>query len=200
MKKTLRITGLVFILIFSGIVLFQNNIVSQSAQKETVESVSYKAQESEYKQEISAEREKYLVDKVIDGDTVIIIRNGEKETVRFIGIDTPESVHPAKPVECFGIEASKYVRELLVGAWVYIESDEAQDIYDKYGRTLGYVWLGDRNINKELVEKGYAYEYTYRVPYKYQDEFNLAEGTYLRVSNLFINGRQGSRLNWLDEL
>ena len=65
----------------------------------------------------------YIVEKVVDGDTLTVSQNGKKETVRLIGINTPETVDPRKTVECFGTEASKKTKELLVGRSVVIESD-----------------------------------------------------------------------------
>lgn len=107
-----------------------------------------------------------------DGDTIIISKDCKPVTVRLIGIDTPETVDPRKPVQCFGKEASEYTKKNLKGKKVQIETDETQDTYDKYGRLLGYVILEDgTNFNERLVEEGYAHEYTYKTPYKYQKEF-----------------------------
>lgn len=118
----------------------------------------------------------YEVLKVVDGDTVSININGDKETLRLIGIDTPETVHPTKPVECFGIEASNRAKELLTDQIVSIEYDDSQGEVDRYGRTLAYIFLPDgRNFNEVMIEEGYAYEYTYNEEYKYQEEFRDAE-------------------------
>ena len=120
--------------------------------------------------------ELYSVIKVVDGDTLAIEMNGQTQTIRLIGIDTPETVHPSKPVECFGVEASSYAKEVLAGTQVSIETDTTQDTYDKYGRLLAYVILEDgTNFNKLMIEEGYGYEYTYSLPYKYQNEFKLAQ-------------------------
>lgn len=111
-----------------------------------------------------------------DGDTIIISKECEPVTVRLIGIDTPETVDPRKPVQCFGKEASEYTKNNLKGKKVQIETDETQDTYDKYGRLLGYVILEDgTNFNLRLVEEGYAHEYTYKTPYRYQKEFKEAQ-------------------------
>lgn len=93
-----------------------------------------------------------LVTEVIDGDT---IRLKTGETVRYIGIDTPETKHPHKPVECFGKEATQKNIELVLGRNVRLIKD-VSDV-DKYGRLLRYVYVGDVFINKELVRQGYAY-------------------------------------------
>lgn len=116
------------------------------------------------------------VDFVVDGDTIKVLINGNVETIRLIGIDTPETVDPRKPVQCFGREASNKAKEILNNQIVYLESDPTQGERDKYQRLLRYVWLGDNtNFNKLMILEGYAHEYTYAVPYKYQTEFKQAE-------------------------
>ncbi|GAG19155.1 unnamed protein product, partial [marine sediment metagenome] len=87
-----------------------------------------------------------LVTRVIDGDT-IEIQGGER--VRYIGIDTPETVHPLEPVEYFGQEATEKNRELVEGKRVRLEKDVEDR--DEYGRLLQYVWLDDIMVNAELV-------------------------------------------------
>ena len=119
---------------------------------------------------------KYKVQSVVDGDTVKLLVDGASESVRLIGIDTPETVHPSKPVECFGLEASKKAKEVLAGQTVGLEKEPTQGERDKYNRLLGYIILEDgTNFNKLMIEEGYAYEYTYSVPYKYQTEFKQAQ-------------------------
>ncbi len=114
--------------------------------------------------------------KVVDGDTVAVLLNNKSQTIRLIGINTPETVDPRKEVECFGKEASDKAKELLTGKKVIIEKDETQDEYDKYNRLLAYIYLEDGTFyNKYMIEEGYAYEYTYDVPYKYQQEFKEAQ-------------------------
>jgi micrococcal nuclease len=113
---------------------------------------------------------------VVDGDTVDVNLDGTVERVRMIGIDTPETVRPNTPVECFGKEASAYTKALLERQAVYVEEDPSQDSRDQYGRLLAYVWLEDgRMANLALVDGGYAYEYTYDQPYKYQRQFRQAQ-------------------------
>jgi len=95
--------------------------------------------------------------KVVDGDTVDIDIDGHTERVRLIGVNTPETKHPTKPIECFGPEASAYLTQLLPkGTTVRIERDvEARD---RYGRMLLYLYLGtnDLFINLDLVARGYG--------------------------------------------
>lgn len=118
----------------------------------------------------------YSVVNVVDGDTIKININGTQTTLRLIGIDTPETVDPRKPVQCFGKEASNKAKELLSGKKVRIEKDLTQGELDKYGRTLAYVYREDGLFyNKYIIEQGYAHEYTYNTPYKYQSEFKAAE-------------------------
>src|SRR3989344_8068933 len=81
----------------------------------------------------------YAVSKVIDGDTISIMKDGKAVTLRLIGLDTPETVDPRKPVQCFGKAASDKAKELLAGTNVRLEFDASQGLLDKYGRTLAYV-------------------------------------------------------------
>jgi len=114
--------------------------------------------------------------RVVDGDTVDVRLDGQVVRLRLIGIDTPEVVDPRRAVECFGREASAKAHELLDGQTVTLEADTTQDDVDRYGRLLRYIWLPDgRLFNQEMIGQGYAFEYTYRVPYKYQAEFKQAE-------------------------
>lgn len=111
--------------------------------------------------------------RVVDGDTIDVEINGKTEPVRYIGIDTPETVDPRKPVQCFGVEASKKNKELVEGKMIRLEKDITDR--DKYNRLLRYVWLGDTLINQSLVEQGYAKSYSYPPDIKYQDKFVAAE-------------------------
>lgn len=118
----------------------------------------------------------YEVVKVVDGDTLDVSIDGKTERIRLIGINTPETVDPRKPVECFGVEASNKAKELLTGKKVSLESDPSQGERDKYDRLLRYVFIeGGININLLLIQTGFAYEYTYDLPYKYQSEFKEAQ-------------------------
>lgn len=120
----------------------------------------------------------YPVVRVIDGDTLVVRKDGENVTIRLIGIDTPEVVDPRKTVQCFGREASEKANALLEGEFVRLESDPTQGEYDKYGRSLAYVFLpSGLNVAEHLIVEGYGHEYTYRFPYKYQENFKTAEDT-----------------------
>lgn len=119
----------------------------------------------------------YLVIKVVDGDT-IEIEGGYK--LRYIGIDTLETVDPRRSVGCFGKEASAKNKELVLGQKVRLEKDVSET--DKYGRLLRYVYIGDIFVNKYLVEEGFAKASSYPPDIKYQDIFRAAEKT-ARESN-----------------
>lgn len=112
----------------------------------------------------------YEVLRVVDGDTIQIDYHGTKEKVRFIGIDTPESVHPngEKNTEA-GKIASNYTKELLTGKKVTLEFDVQER--DKYGRLLAYVYLDGEMLNKKLLADGYAQVATFPPNVKYVDEF-----------------------------
>ncbi len=113
-----------------------------------------------------------LVERVVDGDTIIVHGVGR---VRLIGVDTPETVHPNRPVEFFGKEASAFTRKLVEGKRVRLEYD--QDRKDRYGRTLAYVYLGDGTfVNAEIIGRGYGHAYT-QFPFRHLERFRQLERT-----------------------
>lgn len=107
--------------------------------------------------------------RVIDGDTIEVSMNGRTYTVRYIGMDTPETVDPNKPVQPFGVEASNKNKELVSGKTIRLEKDVSET--DRYGRLLRYVYVGDLFVNAELVKLGYAQVATYPPDVKYVDLF-----------------------------
>lgn len=110
--------------------------------------------------------------RVVDGDTAWFEDVDEYvvHKVRFIGIDTPETVHPTKEVQHFGQEASDFTTEALLGETVYLEYDV--EPHDHYDRHLCYVWLEDGTLfNLTLIEQGYATLMTYPPNVKYVDYF-----------------------------
>jgi micrococcal nuclease len=108
--------------------------------------------------------------RVVDGDTLVLDGN---ERVRLIGVDTPETVHPSKPVEHFGREASAFTKRMAEGRRVRLEFDRERT--DRYGRTLAYVYLEDGTLlNAEIIRQGYGHAYT-RFPFRYLDEFRALE-------------------------
>lgn len=109
--------------------------------------------------------------RVVDGDTVVLAGD---ERVRLIGVNTPESVDPRRTVQWYGKEAAAFTRSLLQGRRVRVEHDVERK--DRYGRTLGYLWLEDGDfVNLRLVEEGYAFAYRYPPNVKYADLFREAE-------------------------
>jgi micrococcal nuclease len=100
---------------------------------------------------------------VVDGDTIVVaFDDGHRETVRVLGADTPETVDPRKPVQCYGPEASAFAKHLETGRTVTLAYD--RELHDRYGRFLAYVWLaGPRPVfvNAVLVRRGYARTYPF---------------------------------------
>ncbi len=109
--------------------------------------------------------------RVIDGDTIrVCCVFGDQVTVRYIGVDTPETHHPMKGVEHYGMEAAEANRKLVDGKTVRMEFDVQQ--FDKYGRILAYVYLEDGTfVNAWLVENGYAMVMTVPPNVKHQELF-----------------------------
>ena len=100
------------------------------------------------------DRAKAEVLRVVDGDTIEVLIGGEEEDLRYIGVDTPESVAPGEPVECYGEEASDFNAGLVEGEVVTLVFDA--ELRDQYGRLLAYVYVGDLLVNGELLTHGYA--------------------------------------------
>ncbi len=111
-----------------------------------------------------------LVTRIVDGDT-IELENGQK--VRYIGIDTPETVDPRKPVQCFGEEAKTKNEQLVLGKTVRMVKDVSET--DKYGRLLRYVYVDDIFVNDYLVREGFARAATFPPDVKFADQFLTAE-------------------------
>jgi len=114
-------------------------------------------------------REPVKVERVVDGDTFEIKKDGKKEKVRMIGVDTPETKKPDTPVMFYGKEASDYTTKRLEGKTVELEWDVERK--DQYGRFLAYVWIGDEMLNRTLVREGYARIATFPPNVKYVDQF-----------------------------
>jgi micrococcal nuclease len=121
------------------------------------------------------------VARVVDGDTVRVRVRGFDTVVRLIGIDTPETRHPSRPVECWGPEATARARALMpAGARVRLEADPSQDVRDRYGRLLAHVYTGGRtgaaSVNRALVASGAARVHVYGgVPFRHVHAFRSSE-------------------------
>jgi len=115
------------------------------------------------------------VASVYDGDTIRIEASEETVPVRLLGINTPELDGSFTEGECFGEEARNALRSKILNRRIQLENDPSQDNKDRYNRLLRYVYLDGENINLWLVKEGYAFEYTYDKPHKYQAEFREAE-------------------------
>ena len=121
-----------------------------------------------------------FVPRVIDGDTIVVEpvdpatgEPGKQETIRYIGMDTPETVSPTKPVECYGHEASDQNKALVLGKYVAIARDAGDK--DKYGRLLRFVYLLDGTfINLDLVKNGYARVFTVPPNTEFEPDFKAA--------------------------
>jgi micrococcal nuclease len=113
----------------------------------------------------------YRVVKVEDGDTITVSMNGVDERIRMIGVDTPETKDPRKPVQCFGQAASGFTKELIGSLAVRLEADALSDNRDRYDRLLRYVYLPDgRLVQAEVIKQGYGFAYT-SFPFTKSDEF-----------------------------
>ncbi len=115
----------------------------------------------------SVETQQAVVQRVSDGDTVVLI---DGRRVRYIGIDTPELHHPTKPVQYYAREAAEFNRQLVEGKSIRLEFDLERK--DKYGRTLAYLYLPDGTfVNAELVRQGYAHTLTIPPNVRHADLF-----------------------------
>jgi micrococcal nuclease len=181
MRKVILITILILIIPQVALAVWWNPFTWFTSNKSTeVKEVIINSPKEIAKTAVSnpkiAETNLFPVTSVVDGDTIKVNINGKVETIRLIGIDTPETVDPRKPVQCFGVEASNKAKAILTGKKVSLESDSSQGEFDKYNRLLRYVFLEDKtNFNLLMIKEGYAHEYTYDLPYKYQSEFKQAQ-------------------------
>lgn len=140
------------------------------------------------------QKQSFYVKRIVDGDTIEVVDGNNIFKVRYIGIDTPETVKPNAPVDCFGKEASNYNKQLVEKKNVYLEPDVQSK--DSFGRELRYVYVKNAQnefdmVNKILVAEGYAFVATYPPNVKYQSEFmslesearNAQRGLWITCSN-----------------
>lgn len=123
-----------------------------------------------FQEELGLSLPTYEVVRVVDGDTIIVKMDGKNERVRFIGVNTPESVHPDPERNSqMGKLASDYIKELLEGQRVGLELDVEER--DQYGRILAYVYLDGQMVQETLLSEGYAQVVTFPPNVKYTDDF-----------------------------
>lgn len=103
----------------------------------------------------------YSVDHFVDGDTIAVKMNDKIETIRLIGVDTPETHKPGSPVQCYGPAAAAYTKNIIGDSRVRLAADEQSSNRDRYNRLLRYVYLPDgRMVEAELIKNGYGFAYT----------------------------------------
>lgn len=123
----------------------------------------------------AVEEQSGRVERVVDGDTLVVVVNGVDERVRLLGIDTPEPPRDGRPGEYLAVEASDLARSLALGRRVRLRGDALREDRDDYGRLLRYVLLPDeRLLNAELVRSGHARVFT-RYRFEREDEFLALE-------------------------
>lgn len=167
-------------LILSLVVLFSGcngttQVQSQPVKSQTnaVVQQSSNSQTQQPATQVQPQRISAQVVKVIDGDTIKVNLNGKIETVRFILVDTPETVKPGTPVEPFGKEASNFTKQLLTGKTVELEKDVQER--DKYGRLLMYVYVDGKSVEEELLKNGLARVAVFPPNVKYVDQYRAIE-------------------------
>lgn len=173
---------LIVVLIVSsdGLSLFENNAKptdnNNSNEIEFDEKQNNEQQEQNEDDGFNLTKVDAIVERVVDGDTVKVkFDDGKVETLRLLLVDTPESVHPNKPPEMYGEEASNHAKRMLAsGRKITVEIGNPER--DKYNRMLAYIWIGNVNFNKHMIEKGFArVAYVFPPNTKYLEEFKEAE-------------------------
>lgn len=169
--KQKSVLGALVILLFlflEGLISFSDS--NNKFEKEILDILS----EVVLEEQVLGDTTLTIVKRVVDGDTIQLI-NGDK--VRYIGVDTPETVDPRKAVECFGKQASEINKELVEGKTVRLESDVSDT--DRYGRKLRYVFVVDGEeeifVNEYLIRNGFGFSSSYAPNIKYLDLFDEAQ-------------------------
>jgi endonuclease YncB( thermonuclease family) len=117
----------------------------------------------------------YSISRFVDGDTIVVDMDGHDESIRMIGIDTPETHKPNSPVQCYGPAASAYMKNLIGSQKVRLESDPKSQNRDRYDRLLRYVYLPDgRLVAEESIKNGFGFAYT-QFPFTKSEAFVAAE-------------------------
>lgn len=117
----------------------------------------------------------YKVVRFSDGDTIAVDMNGKTETIRFIGVDTPETHDPRKPVQCYGPAASAFTKNIISDKRVRLAGDSLSSNRDRYDRLLRYVYLPDGTLlNEKLIRDGYGFYYPH-FPFTKSKDFEAAQ-------------------------
>jgi micrococcal nuclease len=172
-KQRLRLTGII-----SGAIIITVALMARTAPDQLRAIVPEPIQQAvdQTTQTVQdAQPGLWHVTRDVDGDTIDVQQGSQKETVRFLGLDTPETHDPRKPVQCFGLAAAAHTKALLEGKNVRLEPDSEDSDRDRYGRLLRYIYLPDGTlVNAELIRDGYAFAYTI-FPLTKLDEFRALE-------------------------
>lgn len=141
---------------------------------------------------VNAEKHEVTLNNCVDGDTAWFNLNGEKIKFRFLGIDTPESVHPKKSTELYGKNASEYTCSLLTNATkIEVEYDENSVKTDKYDRHLAWIWVDDILLEQSLISIGYAEVAYIYGDYKYTNDLCLEQEKVIsNKEGIWANGRE----------
>lgn len=161
-----------------GFWLIWQGLAVQSPKEQQVTAPEQKKSEATDSATLGLEGQGALVTKVVDGDTIEVSISEKIYRVRFIGVDTPETVDPRRPVGCFGKEASGETKRLVDGREIILQRDVSET--DKYGRLLRYIYLplGEEKylfVNDYLVRQGFAKVSTYPPDVKFNEQFIEAQ-------------------------
>lgn len=151
-----------------------------------INGTAYAATSTQSSSSASVATDKVKVTSVVDGDTIKVKLGTKTETIRIIGIDTPETVDPRKPVQCYGKEASARMKKLVNGKTVTLQKNPAEE-RDKYDRLLRYVFIGSKDIGASMIQDGYAFSYK-EFPHPKLDAYNKLE----------TNAKNGNKGLWGD--
>lgn len=161
--------------------------VSKTEQSTNTDTIDTKTRETTARTQTNSPSDQVPVSLVeaVDGDTIKVMYNGKKETVRYLLIDTPEEKKPNTCVQPYAVDAYNRNKELLTSGRITLEFDHGNK-RDKYGRLLAYVFVDGKSVQEELLKEGYArVAYIYQPPYKYLSEFkkdeNQAKSQKLRI-------------------
>lgn len=153
--------GLIIVVLFTVLVgdTKIDDVIEYFKTQKSLEQIeqNVKNDETSVKLDERSEKEKVYVERVIDGDTFIAKKDGIDNAfkVQLLNIDTPETVKPNTPIEPYGKKASIFTKKIIEDKDVILEYDE--EMYDKYGRRLAYVWLNDKKmLNEMLIDRGLA--------------------------------------------